>query len=99
MVNREAGMRKLSGLKRLIGVGAGLSVLVGSLGHGPVSARAAGPFTVDSAADSVDAAPGNGACLDAGGLCSLRAAVMEANALAGPDVVILPSGTYSLTIA
>lgn len=37
-------------------------------------------LTVDTAADAVDAAPGDGICAAAGGACTLRAAVMEANA-------------------
>jgi hypothetical protein len=41
-------------------------------------------FTVDTALDGVDSAPGDGACATAGGACSLRAAVMEVNALGGP---------------
>ncbi len=45
-------------------------------------------FTVNSVADSVDAAPGNGTCADASGQCSLRAAIMEANAVAGPDYIV-----------
>jgi hypothetical protein len=49
-----------------------------------VSAEAA-TFTVDSAADSIDVSPGDGACANFGGNYTLCAAVMEANALAGPD--------------
>ena len=58
-------------------------------------------FVVDTTADTQDASPGNGACADAGGMCSLRAAITEANALAGADVITLPAGTYtqSLTAA
>jgi CSLREA domain-containing protein len=37
-------------------------------------------FTVNIATDSVDANPGDGVCADAAGHCSLRAAVMEADA-------------------
>ncbi len=56
-------------------------------------------FTVNSTTDSVDAAPGNGQCSDSTGQCSLRAAVMEANALAGADVIYLPRGsTHTLTL-
>ncbi len=62
------------------------------------SAHAA-TFTVNSTADAVDAAPGNGACATAGGVCTLRAAIQEANALAGADTITLPAGTYTLTIA
>lgn len=49
----------------------------------------AATFVVDSTADSVDAHPGDGVCADANGACTLRAAVMEANALAGPDTIDL----------
>ncbi|RME30902.1 MAG: hypothetical protein D6800_01365, partial [Candidatus Zixiibacteriota bacterium] len=50
-------------------------------------------------ADTVDANIGDGICADANGLCSLRAAVQETNALAGPDSIIVPAGIYLLTIA
>jgi len=56
-------------------------------------------FTVDATHDAVDAAPGDGVCADAGGACTLRAAVMETNALAGADEISLPAGTYVLSIA
>lgn len=59
----------------------------------------AATFTVDSEADAVDALPGDALCAAAGGACTLRAAIQEANALAGPDDVVLPAGTYVLTIA
>jgi hypothetical protein len=58
----------------------------------------AATFTVNSTADAVDAHPGDGVCADASGHCTLRAAVMEANALSGPDTITLPAGTYTLTI-
>lgn len=77
-------------------VGASLLVLVTS---GPLRAQSpAAPLQVDSAVDAVDAAPGDGACRTAAGTCTLRAAVMEANALAGPDLVLVPAGRYVLTI-
>ena len=60
-------------------------------------ARAA-TFTVNSTLDGVDATPGNGVCATAVGTCTLRAAIQEANALPGTDVVILPAGTYQLTL-
>jgi CSLREA domain-containing protein len=45
-----------------------------------VRAQATGQlFTVNSTADSADAEPGDGACLDAAGKCTLRAAIQEAN--------------------
>ena len=58
----------------------------------------AATFTVDSTFDAVDVNPGDGTCADSVGDCTLRAAIMEANALAGADSVVLPAGTYRLTI-
>jgi CSLREA domain-containing protein len=55
-------------------------------------------FTVNSVEDALDAAPGNSLCSTAASFCSLRAAIQEANALAGTDTIVLPAGTYNLTI-
>src|SRR3954453_14375652 len=54
-------------------------------------------FGVNTLVDTGDVHPGDGLARDANGLTSLRAAVMEANALAGHDTVNLPAGTYALT--
>ncbi|VAW38411.1 Polymorphic membrane protein, Chlamydia, partial [hydrothermal vent metagenome] len=44
--------------------------------------------------DHVDANPGDGVCeISSGGFCTLRAAIMEANANNTFDVIIIPSGT------
>lgn len=61
----------------------------------------AAAFTVNSTADAVDASPGDGSCETStgNGVCTLRAAIQEANALAGADAINVPSGTYTLTIA
>ena len=61
--------------------------------------RAAGPFVVNSTLDEQDASPGDGQCATTGGACTLRAAVQEANALAGADSITLPAGTYTLTLS
>jgi CSLREA domain-containing protein len=71
---------------------AGLSLGASAVAH-------AATFTVDTTADAVDAVPGDGICATAAGTCSLRAAVQEANALAGPDTIDLPAGTYVLMLA
>src|SRR5262249_29450378 len=70
-------------------------------------------FVVNTAADGNDANPGDGVCETApgNGVCTLRAAIQETNALAGADQIILPSlppldvsnpggspGAYILTI-
>lgn len=56
-------------------------------------------FTVTSTADATDASPGDGACDDGGGNCTLRAAIMEANAHSGADTISLASnGIYTLAV-
>jgi CSLREA domain-containing protein len=57
-------------------------------------------FTVNSPSDGLDANPGNGVCetMLGNGICTLRAAIQETNALAGDDTIILPPNTYGLTI-
>ncbi len=53
-------------------------------------------FTVDATYNAPDADPTDGICADAQGLCTIRAAVEQANALLGPDVVIIPAGKYNI---
>jgi CSLREA domain-containing protein len=55
-------------------------------------------LTVTSPADDLDVTPGDGLCATAGGLCTLRAAVAEANALPGADEIILPPNLYVLSL-
>ena len=54
-------------------------------------------FVVNTTADTADALPGDGICADSGNACSLRAAVQEANALAGRDTIQLGAATYVLS--
>gem|GEM_PF-4575010 len=86
-------------------------------GIAPISARAAqqriaghikpaaATFVVNTLMDTPDILPGDGLCSDASGNCSLRAAITEANALAGTDQIhfnILPINfpqTITLTSA
>src|ERR1700687_3388939 len=58
-------------------------------------------FGVNSTAESPDATPGDGVCATTAGVCTLRAAVDEANALPGGSIITVPGGTYGgqLTIA
>jgi len=42
-------------------------------------------FTVDDISDAVDVVPGDGTCQTATGVCTIRAAIQEANALPGAD--------------
>ncbi len=57
-------------------------------------------MVVDTTADGVDVSPGDGVCATSGGSCSLRAAVMEANAWSADpvDTISVPAGTYTLTL-
>ena len=61
----------------------------------------AATFTVNSQADVYDDNPGDGTChayLGLPGVCTLRAAIQEANALPGADIIYLSAGqTYALT--
>lgn len=56
-------------------------------------------FSVDTDADLTDSVPGDGLCVTTAGSCALRAAIQEANALAGVDRIELPPGVYRLTLA
>lgn len=60
-------------------------------------------FSVNSLSDIDDYKPGDGYCSIKSPLitprrCTLRAAVQEANTVAGPDTILLQSGSYVLTI-
>jgi len=55
-------------------------------------------FTVDVEVDGVDAVPGDGLCATSERRCTLRAAVQEANARPGADVVLVPAGAYMLSL-
>ena len=46
------------------------------------------PLKVNSTADLADAVPGDGICADSAGDCTLRAAIEEANANPGPDIIV-----------
>jgi CSLREA domain-containing protein len=76
--------------------------LVGLLPSG-ANAGVAPPLVVDSLRDEVDANPGDGQC-DTGGagtpsnVCTLRAAVMEANASSDTTTILLPEGVIQLTL-
>ena len=52
-----------------------------------LSTAFAATFVVDSTGDGGDSNAGNGTCDDGGGNCTLRAAIEEANAWAGADVI------------
>jgi CSLREA domain-containing protein len=58
----------------------------------------AATFNVNTTNDTADANPGDGICADGSAQCSLRAAISEANALAGDDIINVPAGTYTQTL-
>lgn len=64
----------------------------------PLAANAT--FNVLNTNDVVDVNPGDGVCETAvgNGVCTLRAAIQEANALPGADVINVAAGTYVLGI-
>ena len=57
-------------------------------------------FEVNSTEDATDAQPGDGVCETAqgNGICTLRAAIQESNALAGENHITVPASTYTLMI-
>ena len=58
-------------------------------------------FVVDSPGDGTDAAPGNGVCRTAASTCTLRAAIVEANAQSGAnevDFAIPGSGVQTIQL-
>jgi len=82
---------------RSFGFALGIIVLLGW-----ASAPAWGAsLLVNSGTDEPDANPGDGICETASGpgACSLRAAIQEANALSGADIVYLSAGYWTLSIA
>lgn len=64
-----------------------------------VTPASAVTLTVDSSDDVVDLQPGDGLCATAGGLCTLRAAIQESNALTGLDKVVLGAGSFLAQLA
>jgi CSLREA domain-containing protein len=61
---------------------------------------AAASYTVNSFLDEADQSTGDGACRSTpSAVCTLRAAIMQANVVIGPGIdIILPAGTYTLTL-
>ena len=55
-----------------------------------------GFFVIDALNDTPDATPGDGIVADNYGRATLRAAIMEANALPGPNAIKLSDSTYVL---
>jgi CSLREA domain-containing protein len=57
-------------------------------------------YNVNSTEDNPDAVPGDRICADANGMCTLRAAITESNAVASTiNIINLPAGAYTQTLA
>ena len=72
------------------------------LAHAAPAAPAALTFIVNSPSDVPDSSPGDGVCETAkdNGVCTLRAAIQEANRHPGPDTIQLQAGvTYLLSLS
>lgn len=93
---REESMRSCNILGTLAHRYARL-LLLGTLAI-PLQA-AAFVYTVDSTADLPDADTADGVCQTSASTCTLRAAIQQANAWPGADAIVLPAGTYTLSIA
>jgi hypothetical protein len=65
---------------------------------GAYEAEVSTTFIVTSPVDAVDAAPGDGICQTGAGECTLRAAVMEANALGGDDTIQFDTALHGVPI-
>ena len=65
---------------------------------GFLSPLSAVELTVNDVSDMVDADLEDLVCKTASGTCTLRAAVQQANKLPGTDSIIVPDGTYELTL-
>lgn len=63
--------------------------------NGPAVAAS---FVVNSVIDARDSNAGDGVCSTGSGVCSLRAAIEETNALPGADTIALPSSIYLITL-
>jgi CSLREA domain-containing protein len=100
-------------MRKFLSLGLSLVLALTWLGAGNVTPALAASFTVNSTADLPDASPGDGRCQavvptptptptaappPSADVCTLRAAIMEANALGGDDTISLPASVFQLTI-
>jgi CSLREA domain-containing protein len=98
-VDDGRGRRSARG-RRLMRAGAACSLAASVTLLAFAGAAQAAAFTVNSTADSSDASAGDTVCATATAVCTLRAAIEEANALAGADTITfaLPNpSTINLT--
>src|SRR5918992_4540108 len=90
--------RRKERLRFLLVLLAGLALVVALvLERAQPAAGAHAEFIVNSPGTATDAKPGDGVCATSSGVCTLRAAIHEANAHAGHDSIQLPAGTYPIS--
>ena len=94
-----------SWVRGLIGVlVGGMTIVLGATSSvgvaGADDVDGSGTVVVNSSTDAPSTEPGDGECETApgNGICTLRAAVQEANASPGVHTIVLPAGTYELVI-
>src|SRR5215213_1017494 len=77
-----------------------LALLLLCLTVAPAHAQVSQTFTVNTTSDGTDFSPGDGSCSAGDGtpVCTLRAAIQEANSTAATaDTIVVPASTYHLT--
>src|SRR4051794_33422521 len=96
----RAGDTPMLGRPFVLGAAALFLVVIAAL-SAPAQAAYAATFSVNSTDDVPDFAPGNGVCdsTSGAGICTLRAAINEANTLGGSHTINLGTGTYALTVS
>jgi large repetitive protein len=94
----EERRRRRERLRVLLVLLVGLAVAVTLvLQRAEFAAGAHASFIVNSAGTATDSRPGDGVCATSSGVCTLRAAIHEANAHGGDDSIQLPAGTYPIS--
>jgi CSLREA domain-containing protein len=96
--DRERGAPSRSRRGRATRAGLAVALALASVAGLKAAGAAALVFAVNSTADAIDAHVGDGACATSAGTCTLRAAIQEANARPGADVIQVPAGTYAIAI-
>ncbi len=76
--------------------GIAATLILATVGFVPLAPASAAGYTVNSSGDAGDANLANPACATAANVCTLRAAVEQANSLPGADVITVGARTISL---
>lgn len=76
----------------------GLRLITGACLWTAAAAASAAVFQVDSTLDALDVDLADDLCITDTGVCSLRAAIQQANATAGADTIQIADGIYNLSL-